>query len=156
MRKSTSSHSNPPADRVRTLLLGTLLSVASVTACSPERDAAEQEEAAELPVAAAVVASPQATASAAPVEERLPSSPRVEVTMTDNRFTPGTVTVPAGGTVVWRNTSQMVHTVTGNGFSSGNLAPGATYSRTFGAAGTHSYHCVPHGQAGMVGTVVVK
>jgi plastocyanin len=80
----------------------------------------------------------------------------VEVTMTANRFHPGTIRVAAGATVIWRNTSDIPHTVTGNGFDSGMIAPGASYSRTFTQPGSYSYWCTPHRQAGMVGTVLVE
>jgi plastocyanin len=79
----------------------------------------------------------------------------VTVTMSDTRFGPGTVHVQRGGTVTWSNTSQMVHTVSGAGFDSGNIAAGATFSRTFDRAGTYDYHCKPHKAAGMVGRVIV-
>jgi plastocyanin len=82
--------------------------------------------------------------------------PAVEVTMTVNRFGPGTVRVAAGATVTWRNTSDIPHTVTGDGFDSGLIAPGASYSRTFTQPGSYSYWCTPHRQAGMVGTVLVQ
>lgn len=80
----------------------------------------------------------------------------VVVTMSANRFQPGTVRVRAGGTVTWRNTSELVHTVTGSGFDSGNVGPGRSYSRTFARPGTYRYWCVPHRQAGMTGTVIVE
>ena len=85
-----------------------------------------------------------------------PEAPVVEVTMTTNRFGPGTVRVTSGATVTWRNTSDIPHTVTGDGFDSGLIAPGASYSRTFTQPGSYSYWCTPHRQAGMVGTVVVQ
>ena len=81
--------------------------------------------------------------------------PAVEVTMTANRFTPGTVRVAAGATVTWRNTSEIPHTVTGEGFDSGMIEPGESYSRTVTQPGTYAYWCTPHRQAGMVGTVLV-
>lgn len=80
----------------------------------------------------------------------------VEVTMTQNRFSPGTVRVAAGTTVTWRNTSDIPHTVTGSGFDSGTIAPGGSYSRTFTSPGSYSYWCTPHRGAGMVGTVLVQ
>jgi plastocyanin len=93
--------------------------------------------------------------TSAPVGASSSAAAAVTVTMTDNRFTPGTIHVQRGGTVSWRNTSQMSHTVSGKGFDSGTLAPGATFSHTFEQAGTFAYHCKPHQAAGMVGTVIV-
>lgn len=97
---------------------------------------------------------PAAAGVAAPAPAETPAA--ASVTMTENRFTPATVTIQRGGTVTWRNTSSVVHTVTGSGFNSGNLSPGATFQRTFTAAGRYPYWCIPHQKAGMTGTVVVK
>lgn len=79
----------------------------------------------------------------------------VTVTMTDSRFVPATVHVPRGGSVTWRNPSELVHTVTSSGFDSGSLGQGATYVRKFDRPGTYDYHCTPHQAAGMVGRVIV-
>jgi plastocyanin len=84
------------------------------------------------------------------------ASAAIEVTMSADRFDPGTLRVAPGATVIWRNTSVIPHTVTGEGFDSGTIAPGASYSRTFTRPGSYSYWCTPHRQAGMVGTVVVE
>ena len=79
----------------------------------------------------------------------------VSVTMTVNRFVPGTIHVRQGGSVTWQNTSDIVHTVTGSGFDSGNVAAGESFTHTVAKPGTYSYYCTPHRGAGMVGTVVV-
>lgn len=78
------------------------------------------------------------------------------VNIGDNFFSPSSITVSVGTTVVWHNSGSMTHTVTAdNGsFNSGNLSPGASYSLTFNSAGTYTYHCLIHGFA-MSGTVVV-
>ena len=97
-----------------------------------------------------------------------------EVGMTNRlRFTPDTVRIRVGETVRWRNTSDILHTVTADpaearrgssvalpdgaeAWSSGNMAPGDTFTRTFTVPGTYTYFCVPHELAGMVGTVIVE
>jgi len=69
------------------------------------------------------------------------------VTIVNFAFTPPTVTVPVGTTVTWTNQAPNDHTVTAdNGvtFDSGHIAPGATFSFTFTAAGTFPYHCAIH------------
>lgn len=88
-------------------------------------------------------------------------------------FTPDTVTVTAGETVVWRNGSVLVHTVTAvpdsaakessvrlpegaEPFGSGRLEPDATFRHTFSVVGAYRYFCIPHEAAGMVGTVIVE
>jgi plastocyanin len=54
------------------------------------------------------------------------------------------------------NNDTTTHTSTGsNGaWDSGSIAPGASFSRTFPAAGSFTYHCTIH--PGMVGTVTVQ
>ncbi len=62
-------------------------------------------------------------------------------------FTPATLTIKAGATVIWKNVSSVPHTVTsddGQTFDSGNVAPGGTYQFKFTTAGAFSYHCNIH------------
>ncbi len=75
------------------------------------------------------------------------------VSMVDFSFSPATLTVQAGDTVVWTNTDAAPHTVTADGgsFDSGSVAPGGTYSHTFSSAGVLAYHCGFHGASGGVG-----
>jgi plastocyanin len=98
----------------------------------------------------------------------------VTVRMTDTlKYEPREVTIAAGETVTWDNSSGVVHTVTadpakaanedhvklpegGEPFDSGDIPPGATWSRTFEVPGDYRYFCIPHEMAGMVGTVHVK
>ena len=77
------------------------------------------------------------------------------VTMADASFQPATVRIKAGESVTWKNPTKLTHTVTGNGFDSGNVAPGGSWSHTFSKAGSYPYVCVPHQAAGMKGTVIV-
>jgi plastocyanin len=78
------------------------------------------------------------------------------VSVTDNLFTPADIQVAPGTTVTWTWASDArEHNVTfTDGTSSGNKTGGATYSRTFGTAGTFTYNCTLH--AGMSGSVLVK
>jgi plastocyanin len=71
------------------------------------------------------------------------------------RFIPPEVTIKAGQTVEWRNTSIETHTVTGQGFDSGAVKPGQVFSHTFPTAGRYEYICKPHNGMGMRGVVVV-
>ncbi|MGH7531123.1 MAG: cupredoxin domain-containing protein [Gemmatimonadales bacterium] len=81
------------------------------------------------------------------------------VNATDNlRFEPATLTIAPGQTVCWQNRENEFHTVTsddGTTFNS-NLGAGAFFVRTFGTAGSFPYHCIPHLDQGMVGTVTVQ
>ena len=97
-----------------------------------------------------------------------------EVTMDNQlRFLPDTVRIRAGQTIRWRNTSDLMHTVTADPgraarrvnvripedaapFHSGELPPGAAWSHTFRVPGVYAYVCLPHELAGMVGVVIVQ
>jgi plastocyanin len=75
--------------------------------------------------------------------------------LTTTAYSPNPVSVSVGGTVTWMNNDNTAHTSTANGvFDSGNIAPGASFSRTFTTAGSFPYHCSLH--PGMVGTVNVQ
>ncbi len=75
------------------------------------------------------------------------------VSIVDFAFTPATLTVQAGDTVVWTNHGAVAHTVTADdgSFNSGTINPGQTFSHTFATATTVPYHCAFHGAAGGVG-----
>ena len=76
-------------------------------------------------------------------------------TIADYAFSPGSITVPVNGTVMWTNNAAQAHTVTADdgSFDSHDIAGGAVFSHTFSAAGTFTYHCTIHPQ--MKATVVV-
>jgi plastocyanin len=97
-------------------------------------------------------AQPSPTASA-PASTPTPVSSGASVTIRDDFFSPATLTVPVGTTVVWTNRGSQ-HTVTASGtFDSGVLRSSATFSHTFTAPGTYRYVCQLHN--GMSGTIVV-
>jgi amicyanin len=70
-------------------------------------------------------------------------------------FSPATITVPAGSTVVWTNDDSIQHDITFNGGSiaSSVLNHNDTFSHTFPTAGTYDYICSIH--PFMHGTVIV-
>jgi plastocyanin len=77
-------------------------------------------------------------------------------------FAPKGLSINAGDTVVWINTSPsssgIPHTVTsktGAWVSSPTLTPGQHFHVTFNTAGTFNYYCKFHGSLGMVGQIVV-
>lgn len=77
-----------------------------------------------------------------------------EISITDFRFSPATLTVQKGTRVTWTNNDQASHTVTGTGgLESNTLNTGDGYSFTFDAAGTYNYHCSIHPT--MTGTITV-
>ena len=88
-------------------------------------------------------------------------------------FSPKTLTLHAGDTVEWVNSSGAVHTVTDDPalaatpkdaalpqgaapFNSGFLKAGQTYRHRFTQPGRYRYFCLLHESSGMVGAVVVK
>lgn len=99
----------------------------------------------------------------------------IAVAMTDDmRFDPDPVAVVAGTTVRFENTSErFVHTATcdpalvgepshvvlpsgADAWSSGNVAPGESWSVTLDVPGEYRYVCLPHELAGMLGTITVE
>jgi plastocyanin len=105
-----------------------------------------------------------------------------DVGMTAVAFRPPELTVTAGETVVWKNTSSRAHSVTAyetgipeeaeyfasGGYESeeaareawtdleGAITSGESYEHTFEVPGTYQYFCIPHERGGMVGTVTVE
>lgn len=94
----------------------------------------------------------------------------VELTTT-LKFAPERLTIPAGATVEWRNSSILDHTVSGDpataeypadvaipagaaGFSA-DLPAGGVFRHTFNVPGTYRYYCDPHHGLGMKGEITV-
>ena len=90
-------------------------------------------------------------------------------TLTDKAFSPNSIEVTVGQTVVWTNDDSAFHTVTsgtagaadvGKEFDSGLTGPtaltskGKTFEHTFDITGEYPYFCTLH--PAMVGTVIVK
>jgi plastocyanin len=102
------------------------------------------------------------------------------VDMRGHEFAPETITVRAGETVTWSNSTDEVHTVTAfddgvpegaeyfasggapnedaarDALSAGLMESGDEFSHTFEQPGTYEYFCIPHEDDGMTGTVVVE
>lgn len=80
----------------------------------------------------------------------------VIITMQGLQYDRRRVEIVPGTTVVWRNEDVVIHTATddGGGWDSGEIEPGASWSRTFDSPGTYAYHCTPH--PFMTAAVVVR
>jgi plastocyanin len=81
------------------------------------------------------------------------------VVIRDFAFSPAQVHIRPGTKVTWVNCGAAgadSHTSTADAgkWTSPLLAPGATYTTDFAAAGTFTYHCEPH--PGMKGSVIVE
>ncbi|MDE1872621.1 MAG: cupredoxin domain-containing protein [Thaumarchaeota archaeon] len=79
-----------------------------------------------------------------------------------NCYDPDTITVPPKTVISWTNIDSTAHTVTsgtpsgnntGEGFDSGTIGPGGTYSFIFISSGTYDYFCSIH--PWMTGEVIV-
>lgn len=84
-----------------------------------------------------------------------PATSSTSVVIRNFAFQQQTVTVAPGTTVTWTNQDTSAHTVTADdrSFTSGPLAQGQSFRRTFPRPGTYGYHCDIHQY--MTGTVVV-
>lgn len=83
-----------------------------------------------------------------------------QVTVTNFKFEPKTLTVNEGDTVTWNN-KEGLHTIKSDtdAFVSKNLKVGENFSYQFTKAGKYPYHCGFHGGKGgadMAGTIIVK
>jgi LPXTG-motif cell wall-anchored protein len=78
------------------------------------------------------------------------------VVISDFKFTPGTVRVVEGDTVVWSNDGPSSHSATAKdgSFDTGVFGKGGSRQATFDNPGTFAYICKPH--PFMKGTVVVQ
>ena len=122
-----------------------LLSAVGLTACSYQ----------------ATPSTPAAPPASAPAGVGVSPSPagqlsvKADVTLSNFAFSPATITIPVGATVIWTNKDSTTHTITSDDsfFDSGNLSPGKTFSFTFRQTGTYPYRCSIH--PSMTGKVVV-
>ncbi len=111
----------------------------------PAADQAEKDQAAKAAKLDKAAESKKAKAAAT-----------ANVTISDFRFTPATVTVVEGDTITWTNDGPTGHSATAsNGeFDTGIFPAGESRSETFDTPGTYAYICTPH--PNMEGTVVVE
>ena len=73
----------------------------------------------------------------------------VSVAIRNYAFTPSSITVAPGDTVVWTNRDTVPHTVSADGgsashFDSGALKEGEAFRFTFTKSGVLHYHCAFH------------
>jgi plastocyanin len=84
------------------------------------------------------------------------ASSNPNVSIANMAFSATTLKISAGTTVKWTNNDGITHTVTAdNGsFNSGNIAPGASFTKQFTTKGTFAYHSSIHPM--MTASVVVQ
>ncbi len=90
-----------------------------------------------------------------------PSPAAADVTITikgmnkDRSYDPNPGSVKVGQSVSWTNSDKIAHTATGDGWDTGQFAPGQTSAPIkFSTAGTFKYHCTIHPT--MTGTLNVQ
>jgi len=86
----------------------------------------------------------------------VPTTEANTIILKDFHFSPMSLTVPAGATVIWKNLDGEPHTViSGEGFfRSGGLDQSDSFTFKFDKPGTYRFLCSIHPQ--MMGTIVVK
>lgn len=142
--------------KIRYLLLAAIL-VPVAAACSSDGNSTSSP-AASTPVATAAPVAPAATAAPVTPTTVAPtgsaSANEATVGIADFTFTPATVNIPVGGSVVWTNNDKQQHTATSAGnFDAGAIQPGTSTTVAFDTAGSFIYICSFH--PFMTGTVVV-
>lgn len=107
--------------------------------------------------------SAEPTPAADPQEPSEPADPAaagaetVIIDVIDDRFVPRELTVKRGTVVVFKNSGANYHSVAakdGN-FTSGQIAPGESFSFTADTPGEYLYICRHHARQGMIGTIIV-
>jgi plastocyanin len=96
--------------------------------------------------------------SPSPSPTATPAAADVTITIksmnADKSYDPNPGSVKAGQSVSWTNNDTTTHTATGDGWDTGQIAPGQTSAPIkFSTAGTFNYHCSIH--PSMVGTLNV-
>lgn len=98
------------------------------------------------------------TTTITPTTTTTTSQPQTySVSIQNFAFSPSTLTIHVGDTVIWTNSDSVSHSVrsdSGSEINSALLGNGQTYSHTFAQAGTYTYHCSVH--PSMKGTVIVE
>jgi len=82
------------------------------------------------------------------------ASKQLNIFIKDGKFTPNFNAVEMGIKATWFNEDAKSHTITGDGWGSGEIVPGKAYSKIFNEAGDYKYHCSNH--PSMTGEIIVK
>jgi plastocyanin len=78
-----------------------------------------------------------------------------KISITSSGYSPASLTVSSGSTVIWTNNDNVAHTVTTTqgSINSGDIMPGSSYSKTFATAATYTYHDTHN--TNMTGVIIV-
>jgi len=105
------------------------------------------------PSSSPIIIPPSPSSVPTPQPTFIPTPATVSVVIKNFAFNPSIITIPVGTTVIWTQIDNAYCTVTGDGFDSGILGQGESFSWTFNNAGTYSYSCSFH--PNMTGMVIV-
>jgi plastocyanin/uncharacterized membrane protein YozB (DUF420 family) len=96
---------------------------------------------------------PRDTTTTTITAQATPAAGTVVVPLANYSFNPGTLEIPAGTTVIFRNTDPDPHTITSDtgAFPEGQVQEGQEYKFTFTNTGEFPYFCQFHGAKGGVG-----
>jgi plastocyanin len=84
----------------------------------------------------------------------IPVAKTYTVKIADYAYSPQTLTINSGDTVIWTNSDNVNHTVTGGILDSPLFGAGESFKFTFTTKGTYDYICTPHPY--MKGSVIVN
>ncbi|HRY52687.1 MAG TPA: cupredoxin domain-containing protein [Candidatus Portnoybacteria bacterium] len=79
---------------------------------------------------------------------------QLNIFIRDGKFVPNLSAVNAGIKITWLNEDTKAHTITGEGWGSGEIAPNKAYSKTFDVAGDYKYHCSLY--PSLTGEIIVR
>jgi len=87
-----------------------------------------------------------------------PTTPSATVNIEGFAFSPATVNIKVGQSVMWTNKDSAPHTATdlNSVFDSGTLATNQSFSFTFHTPGTYTYHCLIHAMMANATVVVTN
>lgn len=108
------------------------------------------------PVPASAAGQPKAETTAQAAAQAAPAGNVVEVKVDNFSFSPQTITIKPGTTVIWTNRDDIPHTVVSDDkiFKSKVLDTDEKFSFTFDKAGNFPYFCSVHPK--MTGKVIVQ
>lgn len=98
----------------------------------------------------------QAASSTSTTQAAASTGKSYPVNIQNFKFTPDSLVIASGDTVVWQNLDSATHAIASdNGeLNSDMLAKGGVYSYTFVNKGTYDYHCKVH--PAMKGIIIVR
>lgn len=92
--------------------------------------------------------------NANPQTQTPPATSSNAVSISNFSFSPATLTIKAGQTVMWQNNDSVPHSVVGSVFKSSTIKQGEGFGFTFSQPGEYNYNCGLH--PSMQGKIIVE